>query len=130
MVDDGADMINAKYEYGQVVKSAQRLIKRFGSVISIVTTSIAPATQGWKPGNPTPTTVITDGVFVQYEQKFIDGTVVQQGDQKVLFSAVGLTLPPQVSGHIMRGAEKWSIRSLKPLNPGGTIIIYVAQVRQ
>lgn len=123
-------MIAVKFNYGQVVKTAQRLIKRFGSEINIVVTNTIPAAQGWKAGTPAPITVTVDGVFVNYEQKFIDGTVIQQGDQKVIISAPDSTFKPNVAGHIMRGDEKWNIRNIRPVNPGGTIVIYIAQVRQ
>lgn len=122
-------MIQATFKYGPVVTTARRLIKKFGSKISIVVTNSTASTQGWKPGTPAPVTIQVDGVFVNYEQKFIDGTVIQQGDQKVIIS-VAEPLAPNLAGHIVRGLEKWNIKSIKPLNPGGTIIIYVAQVRQ
>lgn len=123
--------IAMKFNYGMVVKTAQRLIKRFGGSINIVVTNITPAAQGWKPGTTAaPTIIETDGVFLNYEQKFVDGTVIKQGDQKVLFSAVGVEFPPEVSGYIIRKTEKWNIKSIRPLNPGGTVIIYSAQVRQ
>lgn len=123
--------IVAKFNYGMVVRTAQRLIKRFGGLINIVVTNITPATEGWKPGTAgEPTIIETDGVFLNYEEKFIDGTVIKRGDQKVLFSAQDIAFPPEVSGTITRGTEKWNIKSIKPLNPGGTVIIYSAQVRQ
>lgn len=123
-------MIMATFNYGPAVNTARRLIRKFGSKISIVVTNSAPAAQGWKPGTPAPVTIEVDGVFVNYEQKFIDGTVIQQGDQKVIISASAEKIAPNVAGHIMRGSEKWNIKNIKPLNPGGTVIIYVAQVRQ
>lgn len=123
-------MIELKFNYGQVVKTAQRLIKRFGSRINIVVINATPAAQGWKAGMPDPVTIEADGVFVNYEQKFIDGTVIQQGDQKVIISAPSGLFKPNIAGHIMRGQEKWNIKNMRPVNPGGTVVIYIAQVRQ
>lgn len=123
-------MINAKFNYGPVIKTAQRIIKRFGGKITIVVTNSKPAAQGWKPAIPAPISVEVDGVFAQYEQQFVDGTTIQQGDQKVIISAPDGLFTPNLVGHIVRKGEKWNILNMKPLNPGGTVVLYVAQVRQ
>ncbi len=121
----------ATYNYGKLVQTAKRLIARFGGPISIVATNTAAnPTQGWKAGTAAPATQDAKGVFVNYEQKFVDGTVIRQGDQKVLISAADLTFAPNFVGYIQRGTEKWNVVKIEPLNPGDTMIIYKVQVRR
>lgn len=123
-------MIQAKFNYGPVVRTAQRIIRRFGSKITIVVTNTLPDTKGWKAPTPQPVSTPVDGVFAKYEQKFIDGTLIQQNDQKVIISAPDGLFTPNLVGHIIRNGEKWNILNMNPINPGGTVVIYVAQVRQ
>lgn len=121
----------ATFNYGKIAATAKRLIERFGGPISIVATN--PGTdpvQTWKPTFNSPVTDNAKGVFTSYEQKFIDGTIIRQGDQKVLFSPIGLTVAPDLVGYIQRGAEKWNVVVIEIINPGDTVLIYKAQVRR
>lgn len=126
----------SEFDYGRLARSAKRLIERFGGPIDIVTTNATVnPTQSWKAGVAEPATEPGTGVFTSYEQKFIDGTLIRQGDQKVLVSALGLVFKPDFIGYLIRKLpgginEKWTIVKIKPLNPGDTVVIYIIQVRQ
>lgn len=122
--------MTAAFNYARIAKSAKRLIDRFGGDLDIVATSIVPNPEGWKPGTSTPYETALKGVFTKYEEKYIDGTVIQRGDQKVLIAAQGVTMPPNLTGFLKRGTEKWTIVKIEPLCPGDTNIIYKIQVRQ
>lgn len=119
------------FNYARAVKTAQTLIRKFGGSVNIVATSEATNADPWKPGVPTENRL--DGikaVFLNYETKFIDGTKIKVGDQKVLIAAGDAVIAPDMNGWIERGTEKWHVKSVEKLNPGDTTVLYTLQVRQ
>lgn len=118
------------YDYRKIQATAKRLIDRFGGPVSIMTTLKTENVQGWKPATDLTSQTDVKGVFTHYEEKYIDGTVIQRGDQKVLISAIGVTFPPNLTGYVKRGADKWNIVKIEPLTPGDLNIIFKIQVRQ
>ena len=98
-------------------------------------TAAAPAdsTKPWKPGANSAVDKTVKAVFLGYAQKYVDGTLIQAGDQRVLLAATdtaGATILPELEGLVLRGSEKWKIIAVKPLNPAGEPIMYTLQVRQ
>lgn len=68
------------------------------------------------------------GVKIGYDQRDIDGTAIQQGDQKLYVPAQGFIRP--VSGEqITVGADVYNIVSVEVLAPGDTDILYTIQIR-
>ena len=88
-----------------------------------------PATDTYGAGTAT-VTVDTYGVMTQYSERFIDGTVIQQGDKRVLIPAKNMTFT-LAQGHKIRiSGSYWDVVNPNPVEPGGEVIIYKAQVRQ
>lgn len=104
-----------KFNYGQIVKTARRMIARFGTKVSVVIALETPAAQSWQPGAPKNIELDVDAVFSNEEKKF-------------MFCADDLKLPDKVTGHIQRGTERWTIKDIATVNPGGTVIVYSALV--
>lgn len=120
-------------EYDSAIAMALRLITKKGQTATLRNfTAVAPAdaNKPWKPGVSTPVNQTPKMVFLDYEQKFIDGAVIKMGDQRVFIPASGLTAAPTVEGLILRGSEVWKIKAVKPLNPAGDPIMYEVQARQ
>ena len=124
-------------ELDWAVQLAKDLIKQFGAPVTLRNMVRAPAPDPAKPHRPGETTQVdttVDAVFLDYEQKYIDGTVIQMGDQRVYMPSTatdGVTAAePVVDALILRGTEKWKIITARPLNPNGQQIMYDVQVRQ
>lgn len=119
--------------FDNAIALAKRLIKKNGQVVTLRGFSGTPAPdpdKPWKPGPNVPQDQPIEAVFLDYEQKYIDGELVRMGDQRVFMPADGLTVAPEVEGVILRGAETWKIVNVKPLAPNGQQIMYEIQVRQ
>lgn len=118
--------------FDSAIALAKRLIKKNGQAVTLRTFAPGEAdpAKPWKPGENAPIDQLVDAVFLDYEQKYIDGELIRSGDQRALLPAEGLTSPPTVDGLILRGAEVWKIVTVGPLNPNGQAIMYEAQVRQ
>lgn len=119
--------------FDSAIALAQKLIKKNGQTVTLrgFTAGAAPdPAKPWKPGANTPVDQPAVAVFLNYEQKYVDGDTVRVGDQLVFMPASGLTSSPEVEGLVLRGSEQWKIITIKPLSPNGQQIMYELQVRQ
>lgn len=123
----------SQFNYGRTVAASKRLINRFGDNATIVVSVDTPNVDEWKPATRTDVSTDVIAVFLDYDEEFINGTTIRKDDQKVLFNA-SVTFAPNLVGYITRQVgditERWNILNVKPLNPGGTIIMYTVQVRK
>lgn len=71
---------------------------------------------------------ITAAVF-DYPAKMIDGTMIQQGDKKVLVSAQGLTVDPDVDDAVTIASVDHTVVRARKISPAGEIVIWELQVR-
>jgi hypothetical protein len=85
------------------------------------------------PWNPTPAGDPVDDacVFVEleYAHDEIDGTLVQATDRKLLVSTAGLTAAPTPECQLVIGPLPLEIVSVKPLAPGGLVLLWEVQAR-
>lgn len=72
---------------------------------------------------------VTGAVF-PYAAVVIDGTRIKVGDKKVLLSAEGMTVEPDQDDRLLIGSVWHQIIAVKPVNPGGTVVVYELQVRR
>ena len=73
----------------------------------------------------TPTTIPFRGVFINYDDRNIDGTLVQTGDRRLLVSATSIGSPP-AQGDVVSGHRVVNVRAIAPK---GVAIAYTCQVR-
>lgn len=119
--------------FDSAIALAKKLIKKNGQAVTLrgFTAGAAPdPAKPWKPGGNVAADQTIEAVFLDYEQRYIDGQTIRMGDQRVFMPAEGLTAPPEVDGQVLRSAEVWKIVAVKPLNPNGQAIMYELQVRQ
>lgn len=125
--------------YEREIASAQRLIAAKGCSIDIVT-FVDPAPEDpskpWDLGPPTEVVETTKGVFLSSKVKEEgesadnrnDDELVHKEQRRILVAAGGLTKAPNVKGEIRVGGVRWSVKSVVPVSPGGTDILYTIQV--
>ncbi|BAQ18315.1 hypothetical protein [Methyloceanibacter caenitepidi] len=122
----------ATFDYAKSEATAQRLIAKFGQAGAIrrVTGSNDPGTP-WDPSDDTETTTDYDCTLVvlEYGKMEVDGTLILATDRKVLVSTAGMTVEPLVSDKLVIGSDVYEIVTVKPLNPGGTVLLWEVQAR-
>jgi len=124
--------------FDSAIALAQRLILKNGQAVTLRSFTAAAApdpAKPWEPGANSAVDQTVDAVFLDYEQKFIDGALIQTGDQRVFIpsttsAGAALSPDPEVEGLILRGAEEWKIMNVMPLNPNGQTIMFEIQVRE
>jgi hypothetical protein len=68
-------------------------------------------------------------VVAQYDQEERDGDLVQQSDQKVYVSVRDIDTAPTTRDRLVIGGTARRIVTVEPISPGGTVIVYVLQIR-
>lgn len=114
------------------INQAYRQIAASGATIVLVKPHTAgtyyPATDTYGAGTAT-VTFETYGVMTNYSESFI-GDVIEQGDKRVLIPAKGATFTLKQGHKVRIAGSYWNVVNSNPLEPGGEVIMYKAQVRQ
>lgn len=89
------------------------------------------------PDTGKPEQTITDytaaGVKLNYDAERVDGTLIQSGDQQLLFSPLqlnGQALPEPTTGDlVLINGAKFAIKNVGKLEPTDVVILYTLQLR-
>ena len=121
----------AAFDYTRARATAERLLARFGQAGSIRRTTTTGG-DAWNPGSGTTTTTGYDCTvaLLDYKDMEIDGTRVVQGDRKAYISTSGLSITPSNGDQLRVGSVDHAIVDIKQINPAGTVVVYMAQVRR
>ncbi len=116
--------------YDNLQATADALLADKGQTCTLgVVTSGAydPATGASTPSTASET--VTAAVF-DFPLRMIDGSLIRQGDKKVLMSAYGLTATPKPADTFTDAAGSvYTIVNAKATAPGGTVVLWTLQVR-
>lgn len=119
------------FDYTRPRATAERLIARFGKAGAIRRSARTdtPDTP-WDPSDDTLT--VTDYactlVVTDYSAMERTGTLIGTTDRKVLVSTEGLGITPLVSDLLVVDGQAYEIKTLMPLQPGETVVMWNAQV--
>jgi len=130
--------------YDRMASTALRLIERFGQTITLrdtvpgeydpVTGSQTPDVEVDQPAQA----ILQDYALQQSGMSYAEGTVIKQGDKKILVAAmtkdandqpVQLT-PPTLTTIVIADGATWTIVNIKEINPAGTPLVYELQGRR
>lgn len=114
------------FQYAATAATATRLLQRFGASATIKrqTTGTYDPSTGTTP--VTVTELATTAAVFAYDQKYIDGTLILQGDQRAYMTPA--VMPKQGDLLAWHGRD-WSIVAVKPISPAGVPVVYEAQLR-
>jgi hypothetical protein len=103
-------------------------LREFGQAVTITTKSVGvydPAT-----GTATSTTTTQTAWAVSFPRsvKDIDGSMIKQGDQKLLLSMVGITAPT-TDDTVTIGGIGYTITLIKSLSPAGIPMLCECNIR-
>lgn len=109
--------------------TADRLLQGKGKDMTL--RKRTPGTYSETTGTVTVTTAdhaVTAAEF-DYPRLFIDGTMILQGDRKVVMSAEGVTVSPEPDDQVISGDTTKKVVTAKPIAPGGIVVAWILQVR-
>jgi hypothetical protein len=116
------------FDYRQIAALSTNLLTQFGGSVSISRTTgktINPVTGAVTPG--TAQTLTAKGAVVEYEDRKIDGTMIQRGDKLVLIDA---GFEPLQTDLVMIDAQPWQIIRIETVRPAAVAVLYKLQVRR
>jgi len=117
------------FDYARSKSTAESLLAKFGQTVTLKRDT-AGAGPAYNPGAPTTTSYSATAVVLDYSDYERDGTFIQTGDKKVYLSTSGLSITPALSDKMVVNSDTHSIINIKPLNPGGTVLLYEIQIRR
>lgn len=114
--------------YQGMAGTASRMLARFGQAATLcrpVVGDYDPAT-----GNAASGAVILYGHAFDYDysQRDIDGTLIRQGDRRVLLS-VEVGMQPETGDKVVIREKCWDVVNVKTIGPEGNAVVYELQVR-
>lgn len=113
--------------YSKTAADATEAIREFGQTVTITHTTgvYDPATGAVSSAGTTQTGT---AVELEYSVSEIDGVLIQRGDKKLLVSVSGITaIEPNDTCTV--GGMVCIVKNVKPLSPGGIVLLYEVQVR-
>lgn len=119
------------FDYVDARNTADELIAEFGQAGAIRKTTAGSGGDPWNPAShtggsvgDTPCTL----VVLDYDASERNGSLIEQGDRRVLIAAGGLAVVPVAGDEVVIAGAAHPIKELSPLNPGGTVVMYEARV--
>lgn len=118
------------FNYTSSKATAERLIAQFGQAATLRRVTVSGGS-AFDPASGTPTTTNHAVTLVELEftRAEVANGLVERGDKKLLLSTAGLTVTPDLSDKIVMGSTVYAIHDIRPLNPGGTVLMYEIQAR-
>lgn len=116
------------FDYSDAKADADALIAEFGQSATLR----RPTNSGdaWNPTEGEPEDHAVTIVVTDYRLADVDGSRVLATDRKALLAKGDLAIEPSTSDQLLIGGVSHSIIDVKPLSPGGTVVLWELQVRR
>lgn len=115
--------------YGNATATATKAIREFGQAVTITHYTVGVYDPATSSVSSTETVQNGTAVELDYNVSEIDGVLIQRGDKKLLVSVSGITaIEPNDTCTV--GSVVYIVKSVKPLSPGGIVLLYEVQVRK
>lgn len=114
------------FNYANTAATATRLIARFGAACVLTRTGEPVYDPSTGITTPATTDMSTTAVVIDMPQKYVDGTLIKQGDKTAY--CVPSVVPVQGDVLTWQGAV-FTIINVKPVSPAGVPVVFEAQIR-
>ena len=114
--------------YSEAASVADELIREYGQAVTLTTTSSSVYDPATGTATSVTSTQAAQAVVFPRGAKDVDGTLIKQGDQKLLLSMVGVTAP-QLDDTVTIGATTYTITFIKLLAPAGINVLCECNIR-
>lgn len=114
------------FDYATSASTARRLLAQFGAPATIKRTGAAVYNPATGTSVPAVTQLPTTAAVFAMPQKYINGTLVLEGDQQA-YCDPGV---PVLQGDVFNWQGKdYQVVNVKPLAPAGVPVLFEAQIR-
>ena len=112
--------------YGDLAQTALELLQEFGAAATLKRQSAGSYDPSTGADTVSETSLTTTAAVFAYDQKYIDGTLILQGDQRAYLSN---EQEPRQGDLLAWNGTDYRVIAVKPLSPAGTVVLYEAQLR-
>ena len=112
--------------YPATAATALRLLQRFGAACILHRVTAGTYTPATGSATPAYTDSVTTAAVFAYDQKYIDGTLIKQGDQ-LAYCAPGQE--PKQGDKLTWQSRDYQVVAVKPVSPAGIPVLFEAQLR-
>lgn len=116
----------SQFNYAATALTAARLLTRFGAAATLKRTSAGTYDPATGTDTVTETSLPTTAAVFAFDQKYIDGTLVLQGDQRAYCAPA--VEPKQGDKLTWQGAD-YTVVAVKPVSPAGIPVLFECQIR-
>lgn len=116
------------FGYAELRADAEEMIAEAGQDGVIRKPGVATG-DPWNPTFGPPTDIPCKLVEWEYTAFEVDGTLIRADDRKLLVSTEGVTEALAQADQIVVGGKALAIISVKPLSPGGVVLLWQIQAR-
>lgn len=114
------------FDYAATAATATRLLQRFGASATLKRQAVGAYNPATGAAAVTPTSLTTTAAVFDYPQRYVDGTLVKQGDKQAFMAAT--YMPAQGDVLAWQGVD-YQVIAVKAVSPAGTPVLYECQIR-
>lgn len=114
--------------YSDMQQTANSMLSEFGQSVTITRKTSGAYDPAFGSVTITTTTQTGTGAIFDYGDRDINGTLVLQGDKKLLLSQIGID-DIEVNDTVTLGSNTYTVTNVKTLDPAGTNVMFVCNVR-
>lgn len=114
------------FNYNATAATAVRLLTRFGAACTLKRTTAGTYNPATGTSTPTVTSLTTTAAVFDYPQRYVDGTLIREGDKQCFCSPS--VVPKQGDVLEWQGAD-YQVVMVKPVSPAGIPVLFEAQIR-
>lgn len=120
-------------QYDNAIALARRLLAKFGETSTVrrqAPGTPPDASKPWEAGTATFTEYEVSAAWLFPEVERFDGSLVEAGDQIVYVEPFAVTPSPSTDHVVRVSGERWTILSVRTLNPNGQVVLHTLHVRR
>ena len=117
-------------DYAALASRAGALLAKYGQ--SMVLARVTKGARDISTGTPATGSTETwtgSGIEIEFSQGAFNGTLIKQGDKRILLSAPSVATPKN-GDTLTYAGETWRVEQAKIIKPGTVAVLYDVQVRK
>ena len=114
------------FNYPATAATATRLLQRFGASCVLKRQTAGAYSPSTGSATPSTASLATTAAVFAYDQKYIDGTLIKQGDQRAYCAPA---TEPKQGDQLTWQSIKYTVIAAKPVSPAGVPVLFEAQIR-
>lgn len=114
------------FDYAATAATATRLLQRFGAAAPLKRQTAGAYNPATGAAPVTVTSLATTAAVFDYPQRYVDGTLIHEGDKQAFMAPA--VVPAQGDVLTWQGVD-YQVISVKGTSPAGVAVLYEVQIR-